>query len=51
MDSLGKYNKIIEYVASEREHLYRNIYSATTDGSTSQLDTIEKYCVLKDLRE
>ncbi|CDW74598.1 UNKNOWN [Stylonychia lemnae] len=50
MDTLGKYNKIIEYVASKRVNMYINLFNATSNGQT-QLDTIEKYCIIKDLRE
>lgn len=48
-ETLGKYNKIVEFVASQRKGVYTNIYNATKTGNIGGLDIVEKYCILKDL--
>ncbi len=48
-ETLGKYNKIITFLASERQNMYLNMLNATRNGNGQNLDLIEKYCILNDL--
>lgn len=50
-DSLGGYNKIITFLATERKSIFESFLNTSSNQINSNLDLVEKYYILRDLHD